>query len=109
MVVTVEGKQITLDHVAEVRRAGNRIGKRGYRYTASYQGETIVEASIVPEFAACRALQARGLHGKIGFRKDGMIGIVVDIDVGAKLTVNESSTGGSPRFGRWHPFMLDVA
>jgi hypothetical protein len=40
----------------------------GARYRVLYNGDVLVEGARTPVFAACRALLARGITGKLGGR-----------------------------------------
>ena len=98
--VTVRGKPIKPDYVAELEPTG-KAGIRGPFYRVVLDGEEIVGSAVNGSLDACRVLKERGLSGMIGFRHtDGMIGMVMSIDWGAAHTVEERATG-SPRFAKW--------
>jgi len=70
----------------------------GYRYSVLFQGELLLERSRDPECDAARALEARGITGKLTLC-DGKTGIprtIIDIERAAKLRTVE--TGNAPRF-----------
>jgi hypothetical protein len=77
-------------------------GSKGQRYRASHEGSILVEDSRNPEFAACRALLAKGYTGRVEtWRLDGMHPTMqLNIAVGAQLTVIENATDG-PRLAKW--------
>ena len=80
------------------------LGERGQRYRVIHDGVTLIESSRNPEFDACRALLARGITGLLeSWHKDvPFAALYVDIEKGARLTVQESEHIG-PRFVAWSP------
>lgn len=77
-------------------------GRFGYAYDVELHGELIVAGSRDPEHDACRALQARGITGKLQLI-DGNTGkprTRIDIEAGAKWRVSEEDTDGL-RLRRW--------
>jgi hypothetical protein len=72
-------------------------GGRAYRYDAVLDGE-VIATSRDPEFAACRALQARGIDGIAVFRREGggTAKLWVPIALGAKLVTREDGREGQP-------------
>jgi hypothetical protein len=78
--------------------------KRQY-YKATLDGEVIVSKSADPEFAACRAMKAMGLSGRVEFYRPGVSypGLIVhDLSKAAGLRVVETETVG-PILKKWHP------
>jgi hypothetical protein len=78
-------------------------------YRATLNGEEIVTRSWDPEFAACRALKARGLTGRIEFFRAGVPHpclIIRDLAKGAGLRTLEDDCRG-PVLKKWQPLMRD--
>jgi hypothetical protein len=69
--------------------------------SVSFNGEVLVASSRDPEFAACRALLARGIRGKVKVIDDNTRRhrSTVDIERGAKLTCEEGAHG--PHFVKY--------
>jgi hypothetical protein len=78
-----------------------RYSQRGPLYTAWFDGEVIVAASVQPLFDACRVLKARGLQGPVEMwdRLLPYARLRCSIDQGAKLTVWEGEA--RPQFATW--------
>ena len=77
-------------------------GKAGYLYSVTHEGKLLVDRSRDPECDAARALLAKGITGKL-VMCDGKTGIprtIINIEMGAKLTVSEESRDGL-RFRKW--------
>ena len=75
-------------------------------YRATFNGEVIVAKSSDPAFAACRALKAKGLTGRVEFYRPGVPypGLIVhDLDKAAGLRVVETEHEG-PILKKWRPF-----
>jgi hypothetical protein len=72
--------------------------KRGQTYNAhlgSPDGERIVADALDVEFAACRALKARGVTGRVETWRAGSTSaslFINDIDEAAEMTVREDAT-----------------
>jgi hypothetical protein len=84
----------------------HRSPKRQY-YKATLNGEEIVAKSSDPEFAACRAMKAMGLSGRVEFYRPGATHpglIVYDLIKGASLRVVECDDG--PVLKKWRPFEM---
>jgi hypothetical protein len=78
-------------------------------YRATFKGEEIVARSWDPEFAACRALKARGLTGRVEFFRAGLPHpclIVRDLARGAGLRTLEDECRG-PVLKKWQPIERD--
>ena len=78
--------------------------KRQY-YKATLDGEVIVAKAPDPAFAACRAMKAMGLSGRVEFYRPGVAypGLIVhDLDKGARLRVVETEQEG-PVIKHWRP------
>jgi hypothetical protein len=88
----------------------NGLGARGQRYRVTYAGAVLIDGSRNPEFDACRALQAKGITGKLEVWRAGAAypAMLLDIEAGAGLTVAETDREG-PRLVRWRPFSADDA
>ena len=74
-------------------------------YRATYNGDEITKRSWDPEFAACRALKARGLTGRVDFFWAGHSHpylIVRDLVRGAALLALEDECRG-PVLKKWQP------
>src|SRR5690242_3243117 len=82
------------------------LGDRGQQYRVTYLGSVLVESSRNPEFDACRALQVRGITGKLAVWRQGAAApcMTLDIERGAGLTISDTDKGG-PRLAPWRPFM----
>jgi hypothetical protein len=99
MQVTIRGRSVTLDYVADIEPTG-AARERGQPYRVTLDGAEIVRSAINADLEACRVLREHGAVGRIGFRhRDGMIGLIAVIERGAGLTVDDSA--GTPRFARW--------
>jgi hypothetical protein len=75
-------------------------------YRATFDGEEIVARSWDPEFAACRALKARGLSGCVEFFRADLPHpclIVCDLVEGAGLRTYEDDCRG-PVLKKWQSF-----
>jgi hypothetical protein len=73
-------------------------------YSVTFNSETIVTASRVPELDAARVLLARGITGTLTV-VDAVTGkpcSIINIEKAARLTVEENRSRG-PRFARWAP------
>jgi hypothetical protein len=75
----------------------------GGRYRVIDQGKPLVDGARTPAFAACRALLARGITGRLAMYSLGgsTPRLTVDIEKGAGLTIGGehgiwSSPGGPP-------------
>jgi len=78
-------------------------------YRATFNGEEIVARSWDPEFAACRALKARGLTGRVEFFRVDVLHpylVVRDLAEGAGLRAYEDEAH-TPTLRKWQPFDLD--
>ena len=78
-------------------------------YRATYNGDEIVTRSWDPEFAACRALKARGLSGRVEFFREGIPHpclVVRDLVEGAGLCTYEDECRG-PSLKKWRPIERD--
>jgi hypothetical protein len=74
-----------------------------------FNGEEIVARSWDPEFAACRALKARGLAGRVEFFRAGLAHpclIIRDLLEGAGLRTLEDDWRG-PALKKWQPIERD--
>jgi hypothetical protein len=80
------------------------LGDRGRRYRVHHGGTVLIESTGNPEFDACRALLAKGITGglEMWHRGDGIAALRLDIEKGARLTVEESDKTG-PRITCWQP------
>ena len=75
-------------------------------YKATFQGEEIVARSADPEFAACRAMQARGFTGRVAFYRAGVVhpGLIIqDLVKAARFRIVEADRVGPVR-KTWRPF-----
>ena len=89
-------------------KATLRSAKRQY-YKATLNGEVIVAKSSDPVHAACRAMKARGLFGRVEFyRPEGPYpGLIVhDLDKAADLRIVETERVG-PVIKKWRPFEMN--
>src|SRR5262245_43469408 len=75
----------------------------GYRYKVIHQGATLIEDSSNPEYDACRALYAKGITGLLETYRGGTHCMTLDIEKGAKLTIEETPTRG-PRLVKYRPW-----
>jgi hypothetical protein len=84
-------------------RPTGKFGPKGERYEVIFNGEVIL-TSPMPEFAACRVLNERGITGMARFWREGksVWHLQVDIAAGAGRTVTENAKGG-PRITKWAP------
>lgn len=74
------------------------------KWDVLFNGDLLISRHHDPEHAACRALLARGLTGKVAFvHTNGMAGMTMDIEKGAGLTVSENEHHG-PYFTQYQPF-----
>lgn len=71
--------------IATLKQSGSQPKTAGpARWDVSVDGKRVVSASTDPERAACRALKARGVAGKVHFQHEsGAPGLALDIDDGA--------------------------
>jgi hypothetical protein len=95
-------EETSIEHRIEIERTHYR--STGARYRVTYLGETLVESVRDPEFAACRALLAKGVRGTLVTFTPGssVHRMKVDIEKGAKsMTIDNANDG--PRFGRYRP------
>ena len=86
----------------------HRSAKRQY-YEAILNGEVIVSKSTDPVHAACRAMKAKGLFGRVEFYRPGdpyPSLIVHNLDKAAMLRVVETKRVG-PVIKKWRPFEMD--
>jgi hypothetical protein len=86
----------------------HRTAERQY-YKATLDGEEIVTRSSDPAFAACRAMKAKGLSGRVEFYWPGVPypGLIVhDLDKAAELRVVDTERQG-PVFKQWRPFEMN--
>ena len=86
----------------------HRSAKRQY-YEAILNGEVIVAKSTDPVHAACRAMKAKGLFGRVEFYRPGgpyPSLIVHDLDKAAMLRVVETEREG-PVIKKWRPFEMN--
>jgi hypothetical protein len=89
-------------------KATLRTAKRQY-YKAIVKGEVIVAKSSDPVHAACRAMKARGLSGRVEFYRPGVPypGLVVhDLDKAAGFRLVETERQG-PVIKKWRPFEMN--
>jgi hypothetical protein len=78
-------------------------------YRATFNNEEIVARSWDPEFAACRALKARGLTGRVEFFRAGVPHpclIIRDLAEGAGLRTYEDERRG-PVLKKWQAIERD--
>ena len=87
----------------EIIQAG--LGSRGLRYSFTYRGAMLVENTRTPAFAACRALLARGITGRLEVWRPGKTcaDMQLDIETGAGLTISETDAHGL-QVVPWQPF-----
>jgi hypothetical protein len=92
-----------MTHRVEITPIG--LGSRGQRYSVTYRGAMLVENTRTPAFAACRALLARGITGRLEVWRRGKTSgdMQVDIETGAGLTISETDTHGL-QVVPWQPF-----
>jgi hypothetical protein len=78
------------------------IGQRGPRYSVSYEGKQIVEATTTPLLDGCRALLALNLSGLVEMWSDDKPHprMRTTVEAGSLLTVAEGHRT-SPRFTRF--------
>jgi hypothetical protein len=85
----------------------------GGRFKAYVETRLLVKSSRTPFLAAARVLANEGAQPdtKIQMRHRGSqtVSLISTIGVAAKLTVDESSKGGAPRFKKWQPVPDGVA
>jgi hypothetical protein len=75
----------------------HRRGKTYNVHLGTPAGEKIVANAFDPEYAACRALVARGLTGRLEVWRPGSafpVVVVPDIAKGARLTIREDARRG---------------
>jgi hypothetical protein len=79
-------------------------GERGQHYRVWLEGAVLIEDTWNPEFETCRAVQARGIRGKLQTWRRGKQhwDMQLDIERGAGLTVEENEQQG-PKIVRWRP------
>jgi hypothetical protein len=84
------------------------LGASGLRYRVTRNEVTLIESTKNPEFDSARALLAQGIVGQLEVwrRGAGFPAMRLDIEKGAKLTVEEGDREGL-RFVRWRPISLD--
>lgn len=103
MLVEIE-KPVAVDavHRIEIERIGT--GVRGPRFRVWHRDEVLIESARDPEHAACRALAARGLTGRLVSRwKDAAHDAMsMDIAWGAGRRAAEGDRQGL-RFAKWNP------
>jgi hypothetical protein len=80
-----------------------------YLYDVTFDGETIVAGSRVPECGAARVLLARGVIGSLAIidADTGKHRTTLNIEAAAKLTVWEGRRQLA-RFAKWKPYATDV-
>jgi hypothetical protein len=86
----------------------HRTAERQY-YKATLDGVDIVTRSSDPAFAACRAMKAKGLSGRVEFYRPGVPhpGLIVhDLDKAAGLRVVDTERQG-PVLKKWRPFEMN--
>src|SRR5262245_11992097 len=94
--------------------AGRFDAGRGQRFNAhlgSPDGEPLVVNALDVEYAACRALQGRGMRGRAEMWRPGAIrpaSLIADIGRAAELTVYDSATSGLRvvKFRTWSEAMV---
>lgn len=68
------------------------------KFSTTMDGQPVVTRSAVPMYDSCRVLASWDLTGKAKFvRADGTVGMTMDIQAGAKLTVEEGPGGPKVR------------
>ena len=80
------------------------------KWNVTFDGKTLVSAERDPEHAACRALLALGITGRVTFihAATGMAGLTMDIAKGAGRTATENDLG--LRIRKFEPFTVrDIA
>ena len=85
-----------------------RTAKRQY-YKATLNGEVIVAKSSDPVHAACRAMKARGLFGRVEFfRPEATYPVLIVHDLGkaADLRIVETERVG-PVIKKWRAFEMN--
>jgi hypothetical protein len=80
-----------------------------YLYDVTFDGETIVAGSRVPECDAARALLDRGVIGSLAIvdADTGKHRTTLNIEAAAKLTVWEGRRQLA-RFAKWKPYAADA-
>ena len=92
-----------MTHRVEIIQTG--LGSRGQRYSVTYRGAMLVEKTKKPAFAACRALLARSITGRLEVWRPGKSSadMQLDIETGAGLTISETDTHDLQAVP-WQPF-----
>jgi hypothetical protein len=67
--------------------------KAPFRYSVTYNGETLIKASGDPEFDACRELVKRGVTGKLATYRGPMPCMVMDIERAARFKTGTNGQG----------------
>jgi hypothetical protein len=85
------------------------IGTRGQHYSVHHDGTLLLASTRLPEFDAARALQAKGLSGRLEVWRKGAnhLAMFLDIQKAAALSIEESDKTG-PRITRWQPRLEGV-
>lgn len=91
-------------HEIEIEALPVNAGASRGMWRVWYKGEVLIERARDPEFAACRALAARGVSGDLVSRIKGSVtpGLRVAIDAGAQMSTQEGEAGRA-RIGKWVP------
>jgi hypothetical protein len=107
----------TADRSTSLTRVYLTLGRfdrqRGQRFNAHLgapDGEQIVTDALDVEFAACRALKARGVTGRIETWWIGASAaalVIQDINEAAELTVREDATR-APSVVRYRPWLMHL-
>jgi hypothetical protein len=84
--------------------APTNLGTRGQLYAVRYLGELLL-GSRTPVLAACRALLARGIAGRLEVWRSGRQQAEVDILKGAGWMISEDDRG--LRLQPWAPYPRD--
>jgi hypothetical protein len=87
-----------------------RLGNRGQRYSVTYRGALLIAGTRTPAFAACRALLARGITGRLQVWRPGksVHDMQLDIERGAGVMITETDAHGL-QVVPWRPFAQDTA
>lgn len=98
-----------MTHDVVLRPRPIRIGQERQTFEVLFEGQTLIEATPDPEFDACRALQARGLTGRLRTRREGSPhhAMVMSIAWGAGKRTSEGR-GTGLAFRAWEPFTCRV-
>ena len=80
------------------------IGHYGQRYRVSFGGRILLNSVREPLFAACRALAAQGIKGRLEMFRAGQAhpDMTAHIERGAGMIVSETTTHG-PVLRPWRP------